>query len=57
MPFERGGGTRGAGGTVAESLVRRSSTHKRAVARPIGWVSARFGEDLGPLDCRRARGC
>ena len=51
-----GGGTGEADGTVAESLVGRSSTRKRTVARSIGRVSTRFGEGGGKLDCRRARG-
>ena len=44
--LREGGGTREAGGTVAESLVECS----------IGWVRTRFGEGGGQLDRRRARG-
>ena len=51
-----GGGTREAGGTVAESLVGRRSTRKRTVARSIGRVSTRFGEDGGQLHRRQVRG-
>ena len=48
---------REAGDTVSETLVAgRRNTSKRTVARSIGRVSIRFGEDGGTLDRRRARG-
>ena len=49
-----GGGTRQAGGTVAESLVGHSTTRKRSVAPSIGRGSI-FGQGGGQLDPRRAR--
>ena len=44
------------GGTIAESLVGRSRTRKRTVARSIGRVSTGSGGGGGQLDRRRVRG-
>ena len=51
-----GGGTREAGGTVAESLVETNSIRNRTMAHAIGRVSTRFSENGRPLDRQRVRG-
>ena len=64
VPFRRapvwcpsgGGGTREARGTVAESLVGRSSMRRRTVTCSNRRESSRFDEGGGKLDRSRARG-